>query len=166
MYVFACACVSTQLHPVESLQPPASSFGNAAHSGQHLTESTCPYLEETPGRGWQFSQHPNTLPASSGRRRMVGGGLASLAQHHREDGTTSSLGPVSMGREQRAVCSGGLVVEVEAAVWLELGLSPRRVEEVVDELLHHRWVCLGIVGVWQAQHSTIEEMGPPHRLDV
>ena len=27
-----------------------------------------------------------------------------------------------MGKEQRAVCSGGLVVEIEAAVWLKLGL--------------------------------------------
>ena len=29
-----------------------------------------------------------------------------------------------MGKEQRAVCSGGLAVAVEAAVWLKLGLSP------------------------------------------
>ena len=52
------------------------------------------------------------------------------------------LGPVSMGKEQRAVCSGDLVVEVEAAVRLKLGLSPSRVEEVVDELLHHGGVYL------------------------
>ena len=39
------------------------------------------------------------------------------------------LGPVSMGKEQSAVCSGGLVGEVEAAVLLRLGLSPSRVEE-------------------------------------
>ena len=39
-----------------------------------------------------------------------------------------------MGKEQRAVCSGGLVVVVEDAVWLKL--SPSRVEEVFDELLH------------------------------
>ena len=32
-----------------------------------------------------------------------------LRQHHQGDGLTSSLRPVSMGKEQRAVCSGGLV---------------------------------------------------------
>ena len=41
-----------------------------------------------------------------------------------------------MGKEQRAVCCGRLVVEVEAVVWLMLGLSPSRVEEVVDELVY------------------------------
>ena len=59
---------------------------------------------------------------------IAAGGLASSAQHHR-DGPTSSLGPVGMGKEQRAVCSGSLVVEVEAAVLLKLGLSVSRVEE-------------------------------------
>ena len=42
-----------------------------------------------------------------------------------------------MGKEQRAVYSGGLVVEVEAAVWLKLCSSPSRVEgkeEVVGRL--------------------------------
>ena len=34
-----------------------------------------------------------------------------------------------MGKEQWAVCSGGLVVEVVAAVLLKLGLGPSRVEE-------------------------------------
>ena len=34
-----------------------------------------------------------------------------------------------MGKGQRAVCSGGLVVEVVVAVLLKLGLSPSRVEE-------------------------------------
>ena len=47
-----------------------------------------------------------------------------------------------MGKEQRALCNGGLVVEVEAADWLKLGLSPSRVEEVVDELLHPGGACL------------------------
>ena len=46
------------------------------------------------------------------------GGLASSAQHHREDGPASLLGHESMGKEQRAVCSGSLVVEVEAAALL------------------------------------------------
>ena len=55
------------------------------------------------------------------RREM----LASSAQHHQGDGPTSSPGPVRMGREQRAVYSGGLVVEV-AILW-KLGLSPSRV---------------------------------------
>ena len=76
------------------------------------------------------------------RKRTKRGG--SSAQHHRGDGPASSLGPVSMGKEQRAVCSGGLVVAVEAAVWLKLGLSPSRVRAVVDELLHHKCVCLGM----------------------
>ena len=40
------------------------------------------------------------------------GKLARLAQHHREDGLTSSLGPMSMGKEQRAVCDGGLSVKL------------------------------------------------------
>ena len=66
--------------------------------------------------------------------------VASSAQYHQEDGPTSSLGPVSMGKEQRAVCSGGLVAEVEAAVLLKLGLSLSTVEEVVDEPLHRECV--------------------------
>ena len=41
--------------------------------------------------------------------------LAGSAQHHQGDGPASSLGRVSMGTEQRAVYSGGLVVEVETA---------------------------------------------------
>ena len=36
--------------------------------------------------------------------------------------------------------SGGLVVEV--AIWLVLGSSPSRIEEVVDELLHYRGMYL------------------------
>ena len=44
------------------------------------------------------------------------GGWGSSAWHHRGDGPTSSLGHVSMGKEQKAVYSDGLVVEVEAAV--------------------------------------------------
>ena len=40
-------------------------------------------------------------------------------QHHRGDGPTQSLGPVSMGREKIAMCSHGLVVEVKAAVLSE-----------------------------------------------
>ena len=55
-------------------------------------------------------------------------GLASSAQHHREDGPASLLGPLSKGSEQRAVCSGGLFIQVEAAVLLKLRLSPGRVE--------------------------------------
>ena len=47
---------------------------------------------------------------------LGGGGVASLAQHHRGNGPASSLGRVSMGTEQRAVCAGGLVVEFEAVV--------------------------------------------------
>ena len=56
-----------------------------------------------------------------------------------------------MGREQRAVCSGGLIVEVEAAVWLSLSLSPSRVEEVIDELLHHRGVYLRMAETKRAE---------------
>jgi len=40
----------------------------------------------------------------------------------------------TVGKAQRAVYSGGLVVVVEVAVSLKLGLSPSRVEVVVDEL--------------------------------
>ena len=43
-------------------------------------------------------------------------GFTSSARLHQEDLPTSLLGSVSMGKEQKAVCSGGLVVEVEAAV--------------------------------------------------
>ena len=42
--------------------------------------------------------------------------LASSTQHRQGNGPTSSLGPVGMSKEQSAECSGGLVVEVEAAV--------------------------------------------------
>ena len=51
-------------------------------------------------------------------------------------------GPVSKGKAQKAVSSGGFVVMVEAAVRLKLGLSPSRVEKVVGELLHHVGVCV------------------------
>ena len=54
---------------------------------------------------------------------------ASSTKHHQGDGSTSSLGPVSMGTDQRALCSAGLVVDVEAAVLHKLDLSPSRVEE-------------------------------------
>ena len=47
-----------------------------------------------------------------------------------------------MGKEQRAVYSGGLVVEVVAEVLLKLGLNPSRVAAVVDELLHRRGLYL------------------------
>ena len=59
-----------------------------------------------------------------GRGRGWGRGSA---QHHQGDGPTSSLGPVPMGKEQRTVCGGGLVVEV--AVLSKLGLNPSGVEE-------------------------------------
>ena len=54
-------------------------------------------------------------------------------------------------KEQRAVYSGGLVVEVKAAVWLKLGLSPSSVEEVVDELLHHGCVYLRMAETKRAE---------------
>ena len=57
----------------------------------------------------------------------VGG--ASSAPQHQESGLASWLGHVSMGREQRAECSGSLVVEVQAAVLLKSGSSPSRVVE-------------------------------------
>ena len=50
-----------------------------------------------------------------------GGRMDSSTQHHQEHGPSSSLGPVSMGKEQRAVCSASLVVE--AAVLSKLGLG-------------------------------------------
>ena len=44
---------------------------------------------------------------------------------------------------QRAGSSGGLVIEVEAAVWLKLCSSRSRAEEVVDELFALFWrVCI------------------------
>ena len=52
--------------------------------------------------------------------------VASLTQHHQGDGPTSSFGHVSMEMEQRAVCSGGLVVEVEAAAWLKLDFESKQ----------------------------------------
>ena len=89
------------------------------------------------------SRSCGSVPSPLERNDRNGGtwGLASSTQHHQGDGPTSLLGPVSMDKEQRAVRSGGLVVEVEAAVLLKLGLSPRRVEEVVDELLQ-AGVCI------------------------
>ena len=51
--------------------------------------------------------------------------VASSAQHHRGDGSASSLGPVGMGKEQRAVHGGGLV---EVGELLSFSLSG--VEEV------------------------------------
>ena len=54
--------------------------------------------------------------------------MASSAQHRRGDGPTLSLGLLSM-EKNRAVFSGGLNVEVDAAVLSKLGLSPSRVEE-------------------------------------
>ena len=54
--------------------------------------------------------------------------LASSAQHHQGDGPTSPLGRLSMSKGQSAVCSGGLVVVIEAVVWLKLvDDSPSRV---------------------------------------
>ena len=73
--------------------------------------------------------------------------VVSSTQHHQGDGPTSSLGPVSMGKEKRAVCSGGLVVAVEAAVWLKLASSPSRVEEVVGEFLR-ACVCVRARVFW------------------
>ena len=65
---------------------------------------------------------PSSSLLSSSSSSM--GRLASSAQHHQGDDPKSSLGPVSMGKEQRVVCSGGLIAEVEAAVLLKLGLRP------------------------------------------
>ena len=56
-----------------------------------------------------------------------------------------------MGKEQRALCSGGLVVEVETAVLLKLGSSPSRIEEVVDELLHHGRMRVGMAETKRAE---------------
>ena len=66
-----------------------------------------------------------------------------------------------MGKAQRAACSGGLEVEVEAAAWLKLGLSPSRVEEVVDEFLHHRSVCLRMAETKSAEGHWRDDMQCP-----
>ena len=61
------------------------------------------------------------------------GGLASSAQHHQGDGPTSSLRPVSMSKEQRAVCSDDLVIAVKEGAQkgsLGLRLIPRRHQSV------------------------------------
>ena len=76
-----------------------------------------------------------------GRRRMGEGEVDLLDTAPSRSGPTSSLRTVSMGKEQRAVCSGGLIVEVEAESGLSWVWSQSRVEEVVGELLHHR-LCI------------------------
>ena len=57
------------------------------------------------------------------------------------------------------MCGGGLLLEVEAAVLLKLGLSPSRVEEVVNELLYHGCVYLRMVETKRAEghwHADIQ----------
>ena len=61
------------------------------------------------------------------------------------------LRPVSTGKKKRVVCSGGLVVEVEAAVLSKLGLSPIKVEEVFGELLYHGFVYLRMAETGRAE---------------
>ena len=86
-------------------------------------------------------------PPLAGRRAM-----ASSAQHHQGDGPTSSLGLVSMGKEQRAVCSEGLVVVVVAGGLVEAkGLRPSAVEEAGRVLL--------FLGGRLAWHSITEQEG-------
>ena len=99
------------------------------------------------GRGAGLACFGRALDADAGYSiaemgRLATGGTASLAQHHPRDGPTSSLGHVSMGKEQRAVCSGVLVVEVVATVLLKLGLSPSRIEKAD---VGRNWWCLKCV---------------------
>ena len=56
--------------------------------------------------------------------RGQGGVSACLAQHHRGDGLTSSLGPASMAKKLRAVCEGRIIAEVEAVA--EVGFEFKR----------------------------------------
>ena len=70
--------------------------------------------------------------------------------HHQGDGTTSSVGPVSMSKERRAVCSGGLVVAIEAAVLLKLGLSPSEVGEAGHVFL---LITRGRQRCWGLRHA-------------
>ena len=49
------------------------------------------------------------------------------------------------------MCSGGLIVEVEAAVWLKLGSSPSRAEKVVDEDLHREGVYVRMAETKRAE---------------
>ena len=44
------------------------------------------------------------------RWKEGGGRVTSSAQHNRGDGPTPLLGPVSIGKEPRAVCSGGPII--------------------------------------------------------
>ena len=53
---------------------------------------------------------------------MREGGLASPAQHHREDGPTASLGPVSTGTEQCAVVISSVVSLMMSLLKLKLCL--------------------------------------------
>ena len=82
-----------------------------------------------PLRQWRQVDTPQMLFAASycrqcRRRGSRRGVSASSTQHHQGDGPTSSLGPMSMGKQQTAV--GGLVVEIEAAAWLKLGLESQQ----------------------------------------
>ena len=56
-----------------------------------------------------LSKELGVLPVRAGR---VGGVRVASSAHHR-DGPASLLGPVSMGKEQRAVCSGGSVLKMK-----------------------------------------------------
>ena len=121
--------------------------------------SSLTYGRATGPLGCQAVRGPGAGTGQGQSRGEGGREVASSAQHHQGDRPTSSRGPVRMGKEHRAVCSGGLVVEVEAAVWLKSGLSPSRVEEVVDEVLHHGRVYLTMVETKRAEghwHADIQ----------
>ena len=84
---------------------------------------------------------------------MPSRGESSSAQHHQGDGPTSSLGRVSMGKEQTAVCSGGAAAAAAAAADSK---DPGQRREMGGGG--------GQGGL--ARHGTINEMGLPHRSDI
>ena len=67
-----------------------------------------------------------------------------------------------MGKEQREVCSGDLVVVVEAAVWLKVGLSLSRVEKAnvgeLGETARRQGVWIGVQPVSQLSPCRMWEM--------
>ena len=69
--------------------------------------------------------------------------LASSTQHHQGDGPTSLHGPVSTSTAQRAMCSGGLVIEA-----VKQGKGIR----IAQYLPHYAGLafelCLGL-GIWR-----------------
>ena len=115
-HAHARTCTHTQTHTHAHTRTHTHAHTQSqahTHAHAHAQSHTCARTPHTHagwgggGRVWFVSQH-----VSCSRRRyryreeVDAGGMTGSAQPHREDGQTSSLGHVSMGREQRAECSG------------------------------------------------------------